>query len=274
MISFIADKNRKLTKLALYHCKDVSFSVLKKLIRNKDVKVNGKRISSDVDLLVGDKVEIYYLSQKKDKFFIVYQDQNVIVINKKSGYTFDDVYSDLSLNYESVFAVHRLDRNTSGLMVFALNSVAEKELLGGFKNHSFEKIYTAQVKGTLKNRQGLLDAYLLKDKNKAKVTIYDNYVKNSVAIKTGYSVISEKEDYSVVKIKLYTGKTHQIRAHLAHIGHAIVGDGKYGDNAFNKIHKARSQRLSATKLTLFFNSQSPLYYLNGREFSVEPDFSC
>ena len=100
------------------------------------------------------------------------------------------------------------------------------------------------------------------------VKIYDKKVNGSVMIKTGYSVVEQRKDTSIVSVTLYTGKTHQIRAHLAHIGNPILGDGKYGDFEMNNKHNAKSQILSATKLTLNFSKESPLYYLNGKTFGL------
>jgi len=272
MVTFIADKNRKLSKLALYNCNDLSYGALMKLLRGKEVKVNGKRVNLDVDLSVGDKVEIYYNPTPIDKYNALYSDENVIVINKKSGYSSEDVYADILSKNPTAKFIHRLDRNTSGIMIFALNDIAETELLAGFKNRTFEKLYRAQVYGKMEKKSDILTAYLFKDAVKSTVTITDNKVKGSTLIKTGYKVIETGEDTTELEVTLFTGKTHQIRAHLAHIGHFIVGDGKYGNNAFNKLKKAKSQRLCAYKLTLNFADNSPLNYLDKRTFTCQVQY--
>ena len=243
-----------------------------KLLRNKDIKVNGKRVSSDVTLSVGDNVEIFYSPKKQEKYSIIYKDENVVVINKKSGYSFESIYTDLTELFSDVYAVHRLDRNTSGIMIFALNFNAEGELLQAFKNHQFIKIYTAEVFGKLPKKHDVLTAYLTKDSKQSFVKISNLKTPNSYFIKTEYMVVEEKEKTSLVKIRLWTGKTHQIRAHLAFIGNSIVGDGKYGNNALNKEFKASSQKLTATELTLNFSEQSFLFYLNGKTFSINEQF--
>ena len=272
MLNFIANKNGKLSKLSLLNFSDLSYSAIMRLLRNKDVKVNGKRVSSDILLSVGDKVEIYYNLPLTEKYTVVFQDENILVVNKKSGYSFEDVTLDISKNFNKCYPVHRLDRNTAGLMIYALNNVAERELLFGFKNHTFDKVYTANVIGKMPKSEDILNAYLTKIPEKSLVNISNVKTKNSLPIKTGYKVIEQFEDNSIVEVRLYTGKTHQIRAHLSYIGNAIIGDGKYGDNAVNKKFNAKSQRLCATSLTLHFTKNSPLYYLDNKNFSVPKHF--
>lgn len=266
MLTFTADKNRKLTKLALYHLPDLSYSTLMRLLRDKDVKVNGKRVNADVTLNVGDVVQIYYSPTPTTRYIEIYRDENIIVIDKKSGWTSEEVFADLCTMHGEVYFIHRLDRNTSGLMIFALNAEAEKELLAGFKKRTFTKTYRAQVYGVPVVKSACLTAYLKKNSDTSTVRIYDAPVAGAVQIKTGYKLLSSNEDTSELEITLWTGKTHQIRAHLAHIGHFVVGDGKYGNNAFNKSKKAKSQRLLAYSLTLCFSADSPLSYLDGKTF--------
>ena len=268
MIEFIADKNRKLSKLALVKCEDLSFSALQKLLRNKDVKVNGKRVGQDVLLEVGDKVTLFYNPKETEKFSELFVDNNVLVIYKKKGYTSESVFESVTKKYPNSFFIHRLDRNTDGIMIFALNEKASEELLFGFKNHDFIKKYSALVYGVMPKQKDLLTAYLLKDSESSTVKIFDKKVSGSVEIKTGYEVVSKMQDCSLLKVTLYTGKTHQIRAHLAHIGHFIIGDGKYGDKAINEQKGAKKQHLTACLLTLKFQPKSPLYYLNDRTFEI------
>ncbi len=269
MKSFVSKENRKLSKLALNNLEDLSYSAFMKALRKKDVKVNGKRVNKDVMIFIGDKVEIFYAQTDNAKFEEIYKDKNVLVINKFSGYTSESVFEEIKAQYNDAGFIHRLDRNTSGIMIFSLNITAETELLNGFRNKTFEKFYTAHVVGKMPKKKDILTAYLVKDKESATVKIFNTQVKNSVLIKTGYEVLEEHDNYSVLLVRLYTGKTHQIRAHLAHIGHSIIGDGKYGDFELNNKFKEKSQKLSATKLILHFEGNSPLNYLNNKTFSIK-----
>ena len=268
MKSFIADKNRKLSKLALLKIDDLSYTAFMRALRKKDVKVNGVRVSTDVVLSIGDKVEIYYVEAKLNAFERVYSDDNVVVIDKKSGFTSEKVYELIQGEYPNARFIHRLDRNTDGLMIFALNDQTEKELLNGFKTRTFDKIYTTIVVGQVKKQSDRLIAYLKKDKENAVVRIYDNHVKGSVEIKTEYKVIKREQGLTVLEVRLHTGKTHQIRAHLAHVGYPILGDGKYGDFSANQKYSANSQKLTASRLTLRFKEGETLYYLNEKTFEV------
>lgn len=269
MKSFIADKNRKLSKLALYEIEDLSYSAFMRALRKRDVKVNGKRVSEDVLLNVGDKVEIYCVPTNSSKYELLFLDDNVLVVYKKSGYTSESLFDSIKGEYSSARFIHRLDRNTDGIMIFALNQTAENELIQGFKERAFIKIYRAVVVGKMPKESDILTAYLLKDSEKSFVKVFDTQVKGSVPIKTGYKVIDHIDGNSVLEVTLYTGKTHQIRAHLAHVGHAIIGDGKYGDFSANEKAKEYTQNLTATSLTLHFPRGSMLFYLDGKTFKVK-----
>lgn len=269
MKSFEVKKQSKLSKSVLSNIDGLSYSAIMKLLRSKDVKVNGVRVNKDIQVNVGDKVEVY----AKDTFMptakVIFEDDNVLVVDKPSGVLSETLFDNLKEKYNELFFIHRLDRNTSGLMIFAKNTDAEKSLLLGFKNHTFIKKYLATVYGEPKENKKVLTAYLLKDKDASLVKIFDKKVAGSVEIKTGYEVKERYLDTSLLEVTLFTGKTHQIRAHLAHIGHFIVGDGKYGNGEFNRSKKVSTQMLKAYKLTLNFDKNDFLYYLDKKTFVSE-----
>lgn len=268
MKSFINEKEQKLSKSCLINIAGISYSVIMNAIKKKDVKVNGKRVNKDVLLNIGDKVEVYIKEEKKEFYSTIFFDDNILVINKKAGYTSESVFDSIKEKKQEVYFIHRLDKNTSGIMVFALNKKAENELLLGFKNRTFIKEYKCEVYGFLDKKEDILEAFLLKDSDNNIVKIFDKKVKDSVPIKTGYKVIEERENSSILSVRLYTGKTHQIRAHLSHIGHFIIGDGKYGNDKINREFNEKAQSLSSYKLTLKFTKESPLYYLDNKIFEI------
>lgn len=263
MRTFKVDKPIKLSKfLSEAYGAELPYSSYKKLLRNKDIKINDKRTSCDVNLSVGDIVIVYFDGTKKglDVYFI---DQNVIVFNKPSGITTEDFLKVVSTEYPTAKMVHRLDRNTSGLIIFALNENSEEELLKAFKKRLIDKYYIAEVYGFFDKEKGLLKDYLKKDSDKSLVKIVSQKTEGAVEVITEYETIERKEKTSKLKVKLVTGKTHQIRAHLAYYSHFIIGDGKYGVNDINKDFKAKYQRLCSYEIN-FVSLENSLAYLNGK----------
>lgn len=244
------------------------------LLKNKEIKVNGKKVGENVPLSVGDTVS-YYLSQKqsqKPAFHSVYQDENILIIDKESGVNSEAVYAELRrMHGENCRFIHRLDRNTRGLMTFALNEHTETSLLNAFRQRTVEKKYRALCFGKFSSNHALLKAYLKKDEESATVRIFDSPIKGTEEIITEYQVISMCNGTTEVEITLHTGKTHQIRAHLAHIGCPVVGDMKYGDTAQNKAKNLARQCLIAKELT--FHCNDTLSYLNGKTFVSKFDFN-
>ncbi len=235
------------------------------LLKEKSIKVNGKRVGRNVPLYRGDTV-YYYLSPKraeKPAFYVVYEDENILVADKESGVNSEAVFAALQREKECYF-VHRLDRNTKGLLAFAKTKAAEEELLKAFKNRLVEKKYHALCFGVFAAERETLTAYLKKDEDSALVKVYGKPVFGSEKIITEYRVLQRLEKTTKVEVTLHTGKTHQIRAHLAHIGCPIVGDMKYGNTEQNRQLKIARQRLVSKKVTFFVDGT--LAYLYGREF--------
>lgn len=232
------------------------------LLKAREIRVNGARVSADLPLKQGDVVR-YFLTPKQESraaFSVVYEDGNVIVADKESGVNSEAVFSALCERGETYF-IHRLDRNTAGLLIFAKNAEAEGELLSAFRDRRVEKIYLARVVGCPKEKHAVCTAYLKKDAAASRVRVSSKPVGEKII--TEYEVL-EGGETSLLRVTLHTGKTHQIRAHLAFLGFPIVGDEKYGDGAYNRAYNAVRQKLVAKRLTL--HCAGALAYLDGRSF--------
>ena len=274
---------KKLNKFLLDNIPNLTYGLFCNTLRKKDIKINGKRVNKDISVFEGDEVLIYIADSLLDSkvsinLNIIFEDDNILIINKPSNIEVTGENSLTSVVHKKYsdynfkpMPCHRLDRNTTGLVLFAKNETALNILLDKFKNHEIEKHYLALVYGLPKVQNKRYEAYLFKDNKKSLVYISDVPKKGYVKIITSFSVLERRKDNtSLLDVEIETGKTHQIRAHLAYLGYPIIGDGKYGKNDVNKMFSKKQQMLCSYKLKFAFSSNSGLLdYLNGKEFVLK-----
>ena len=272
-------------------------SLMYKEIRKKNIKVNKKRCTPQQALCDGDVLELYLkddVLELKEKHYdflkaytdldIIYEDDNIILLNKKVGvlchpdgrdYTDNLVARLKRYLYEknqwspetdsfTPSLANRIDRNTGGIVIGAKNAQALKIINDKIKNREIEKYYLTVVHGKMEKAGDILTAYLKKNEKTNTVTVTDTQVEGSKKIITEYKVIDYYDGASLLEVKLHTGRTHQIRAHLAHVGHPLFGDGKYG-----KEQGRYRQALYSYKLTFSFSDENELSYLNNKTFKAK-----
>ncbi len=297
------DAGQRLDKFLTKKFKNLPKSLMYKYIRKKCIKLNGNKCDIDVRLNAGDILTFYI----KDEFFehtedkydflkapvkidIIYEDDNIMLLNKKPGLI---VHPDENYHFDSLIArvqhylydkgeydpkdeqsfapalVNRIDRNTGGIVIAAKTAEALRILNQKLKDREIEKLYLCMAVGIFKKKEDLLTAYLEKNEKQNRVYISEKPTQDSKIIKTKYRVLAEKDNFSLVEVDLLTGRTHQIRAHFAYIGHPLLGDGKYGKNEINRKMGFKWQALYSYKLTFKFMTDSGvLEYLNGRTFTA------
>lgn len=278
-------------------------SMLYKGIRTKNIKLNGKRCQISSRIQEGDVISLYL----KDEFFeetptqydflkapktvdCVYEDDNILLLNKKPGllvhpdenYHFDSLIArvqhylyekgEYRPQEENSFApalVNRIDRNTSGIVIAAKNAETLRILNDKMRDRELHKYYLCVVHGKMEKKSDLLVGYLQKNESKNRVYVSSRPFPGAKTIQTKYQTLQENGKYSLLEIDLLTGRTHQIRAHMASIGHPLVGDGKYGKNSQNKESRYKWQALCSYKLVFDFRTDAGiLNYLNHQEFTV------
>ena len=287
MKKLVVDKKydgKKLNKFLLDNIPNLSYGLFCNTLRKKDIKINGKRTNKDITIFDGDEILVYISDELLDSkssnsvnLDIIYEDENILVINKPANIEVTGIDSLTSLihkKYENSdfkpMPCHRLDRNTTGLILYAKNEESLNILLEKFKNHEIEKHYLALVYGVPSVDYKRIESYLFKDNKKSMVYISDTPKKGYVKIITSFSVLERKPDNtSLLDVQIETGKTHQIRAQLAHIGHPIIGDGKYGKNEINKKFGKNTQMLCSYSLKFNFKTDSDiLNYLKNKKIEL------
>ncbi len=297
------DSGQRLDKFLTKRFKNMPQSLMYKYIRTKYIKLNGKKCEISSRLSEGDILTLYI----KDEFFeeqpdeydflkapvkldIIYEDENIMLLNKKPGlivhpdenYHFDSLIArvqhylyeegEYEPKKENSFApalVNRIDRNTGGIVIAAKNAETLRIMNQKVKDRELNKYYLCIALGIFERKSDLLTGYLEKNEKQNRVYISKKPTENSKTIKTKYKVLAEKNNFSLVEVDLLTGRTHQIRAHLASIGHPLLGDGKYGKNEINRKMGYKWQALYSYKLSFKFTTDGGiLEYLNGKTFTA------
>ncbi len=270
------EAGQRLDKFLIRYLPEAGKSFLYKMMRKKNIVLNGKKCTGSELLQKEDSIKLFFAEDTLKKFMgqsealmqnsypalsassIVYEDGQILAINKPVGMLSQKAEeSDLSLvEYLTGYLIqtsqldeegyrtfhpgvcNRLDRNTSGLVLAGKNNAAARALYDMFRKRSMEKYYLALVEGEMHKKERIR-GYLKKDASTNKVTVSETEVKDSSFIETAYEPLGSREGYTLLKVELITGRTHQIRSHLAYIGHPIAGDEKYGNRKVNAYFRKR-----------------------------------
>ena len=280
-------------------------SLLHKYIRLKRIKLKGKGAKRDTRLAAGDVLQLYindeffekpreensYLKVGTPKLNIVYEDENILLLDKKPGVLCHSAgvwdYNTLIANVQAYMAqkgewrpkeenafapalCNRIDRNTGGIVIAAKNAEALRILNDKIRDREIEKYYLCAVQGRPRPPAGRLENYLFKDAKKNQVFVKNRPEPGAKTAVTEYRLLKSKGKLSLVECRLLTGRTHQIRAQMAHAGWPLLGDGKYGSERFNKDFGEKGQALYSYRLEFAFPTDAGiLNYLRGRQFRVQ-----
>lgn len=302
------DAGQRLDKFLTKAVKGLPQSLMYKSIRTKKIKLNRHRAEPNTLLAEGDEIQLFIreeffgapeddtgaITRIEPKLDIVYEDDNIILLNKRPGVLVheDDEGRDNTLimhlqaylwrrgEYdpasEQSFTpalCNRIDRNTGGIVIAAKNAAALRDMNERIREREVGKFYLCAVHGTMPKKADTLRGYLYKDEKTNTVTVNSEPMKGGREIITAYRVLSEHDGDSLLEVELMTGRTHQIRAHLAYIGHPLLGEGKYGVNRDDRKRGYKWQALYSYRVRFDFKARgTALDYLVGREYSIpRPD---
>ncbi|MBN2285091.1 MAG: RluA family pseudouridine synthase [Tissierellales bacterium] len=292
MVNIIISKNddkQRLDRFLKKYFNRASNDFIQKIIRKKYIKVNGKREKGDFYLTEGDQLEIYLSDETADKmrtdksFYendilldILYEDEHILLINKPTDMDvhpserqepslLDGLLKNISYQHSDVFRpaiCTRLDRNTTGIVIAAKSYEALKQINNALRNREIKKYYVSIAVGAI-NQDIIVENFLTKDQSINKVNITSEAILNSKRAKTIIHPLRSNQHYTEIEVELITGRTHQIRAHLQHVGHPLLGDKKYGG-----YHPGLSEALLHAKKLIIGGMTSELSYLNGKIFEA------
>ena len=281
------DENQRLDKYLKKYLREAPGSFIYKMLRKKNIVLNGKKADGTEKLSAGDEIKLFFAEETLQKFTgeavkteeqkfpvmknmeILFEDEDVLIINKPAGelsqkaeakdvsmneYALGYLQSTGTITEESlkVFkpsVCNRLDRNTSGILIVAKTYQAAREFGEALQKRTVRKFYRCIVKGEVKKAESI-DGYIWKDEKTNKVQIFKENREGTSEIHTAYRPIKHQNGLTLLEVHLITGRTHQIRAHLASIGHSILGDPKYGDKKLSEKWKVKYQLLHACRLEL------------------------
>lgn len=298
------DVGLRLDKFIVKVCPTLPSSLMFKYIRTKRIKVNGKRGEISTRLNAGDTVSAYindeFFAEVEPKYSflsapsnidVVYEDENILLVDKKQGLLvhpdkneYTNTLIDRIQHYlykkgeydpknENSFApalANRIDRNTGGIVIAAKNAEALRILCDKIKYREMDKRYLAVVHGIPNKKSDTLEGFLEKNESKNQVYLKNSKTAEAKTIKTKYRVLQSKNNLSLLEIELLTGRTHQIRAHMASIGHPLLGEGKYNKSTEDRKMGFDKQALYSYSLKFDFKTDAGiLNYLNGKRFTVK-----